>query len=82
MIIKKSKKVVKRKKFNRFIPREVKYIDYKNTDLLNRFINSQGRIIPAAASGLNASQQRALSRAIKRARQMALLPYIKERVRR
>lgn len=78
---KKSQKPIKRRKFNRFIPRDVKYIDYKDVDLLQKFVNKQGQIIPAATSGLSARQQRVVARAIKRARQMALIPYKNERVR-
>lgn len=77
-----KKKPLKRKKGNRFLPRDVKYVDYKDTDLLEKFINNQGKIVPAAVSGLSAGQQRAVATAIKRARTMALLPYAKERVRR
>lgn len=77
-----KKKPLKRKRGNRFVPKDVFYIDYKDTELLEKFINTQGRIVPAAVSGLSAKQQRAMSNAIKRARTMALIPYIKERVRR
>lgn len=79
---KKSKKILKKKKRNPFLPKDVKYVDYKNTELLEKFINSHGKILAAAVTGLTANQQRAVSKAIKRARQMALLPYIKERTRR
>lgn len=78
----KKKPIKKRRKFNKFLHRSIKYVDYKNTDLLEKFINNHGKIIPASVSGLSAHQQRSVSRAIKRARQMALLPYSKERVRR
>lgn len=79
---KKKKKILKRRKYNKFIPKDVKYVDYKDTELLKRFINNQGSIIPSAVSGLSARQQRAVSKAIKRARVMALLPYANERIRR
>ena len=78
----KKKKVLKRKKRNPFLPKDVKYVDYKNTELLEKFINSHGKILAARVTGLTANQQRAMSKAIKRSRQMALLPYSKERVRR
>lgn len=78
---KKDKKLFKKKKFNRFLPKDVKYLDYKNVDLLSKFINKKGQIISAAASGVTARQQRVIARAIKRARQMALLPYSFERIR-
>ena len=78
---KKKKKILKRKKRNPFIPKSVKYVDYKNVELLEKFINSHGKILAARVTGLTANQQRAISKGIKRARQMALLPYSRERVR-
>lgn len=53
----------------------VKVIDYKDTPLLKGFINERGKILPARFSGLCALHQRKLSAAIKRAREIALLPY-------
>ena len=50
-------------------------LDYKNPQLLKNFISDRGKIVPARISGLNARQQRALTRAVKRARMLALLPY-------
>ncbi len=78
----KKKKVIKRKKNNPFLPKEVRYVDYKNIELLEKFINSHGKILAARVTGLSAAQQRNMARAIKRARTMALLPFTKERVRR
>lgn len=54
------------------------YIDYKDTKLLGQFLTEQGKIIPRRLSRCSAKQQRQLTRAIKRARQMALLPYVAE----
>ncbi len=51
-------------------------IDYKDTETLKRFINPHGKILPRRRTGLSLSNQRALAQAIKRARFMALLPYI------
>ena len=79
---KKTKKRIKRKTRNPFIPKDVKYVDYKNVELLGKFVHSHGKILAAAVTGLTANQQRAVSKAIKRARQMALMPYSNERVRR
>ncbi|MEO0142762.1 MAG: 30S ribosomal protein S18 [candidate division WOR-3 bacterium] len=50
-------------------------IDYKDTALLKGFINERGKILPARFSGLCALHQRRLAAAIKRAREIALLPY-------
>ena len=52
-----------------------KFINYKNIDLLKRYITETGRIVPGRVSGVTSSQQRKITRAIKVARYMALLPY-------
>ena len=51
-------------------------IDYKDTETLKKFLNPYGKIMPRRRTGLSAANQRSLSEAIKRARFMALLPYI------
>ncbi|ABW29783.1 MULTISPECIES: 30S ribosomal protein S18 [Acaryochloris] len=51
-------------------------IDYKDVDLLRRFITERGKILPRRITGLTARQQRDLTRAIKQARVLALLPFI------
>lgn len=74
----KSHKVKKKKigpNTDYFLSEGIDYIDYKNTDVLRRFINNQGRIVGRLYSRLTAKTQRKVTRAIKRARQMALLPY-------
>ena len=53
----------------------VAQLDYKNPELLKRFITDRGRIVPRRISGVSAKYQRALCREIKRARAIALLPY-------
>jgi small subunit ribosomal protein S18 len=50
-------------------------IDYKNVDILKRFITDRGKIIPSRITGTCAKHQRMLKKEIKRARNMALLPY-------
>ena len=50
-------------------------LDYKNPQLLKNFLTDRGKIVPARISGLSARQQRQLTKAIKRARMLALLPY-------
>ncbi len=55
-----------------------KVIDYKNVGLLKRFIDERGKIRKARAMGTCRTHQRKLSKAIKRAREMALLPYTLE----
>lgn len=51
-------------------------IDYKDVDLLKRFISPRGKILPRRITGVSAKYQRKLTRAIKRSRQVALLPYV------
>lgn len=55
----------------------IRVIDYKDERMLSRFITERGKILPSRLSGMCARHQRQLSRAIKRARQLALLPYVK-----
>ncbi|MCZ7601698.1 MAG: 30S ribosomal protein S18 [Melioribacteraceae bacterium] len=57
------------------------YIDYKDSKQLQKFITDQGKIIPRRITGLSAKQHRELVRAIKRARQVAILPYVSEAVK-
>ena len=52
-----------------------KFINYKNIELLKRYITETGKIVPGRVSGVTSSQQRKITRAIKVARYMALLPY-------
>ncbi|MBL7986761.1 MAG: 30S ribosomal protein S18 [Chlorobi bacterium] len=61
--------------------RGIEYIDYTNTKLLLRFTNDQGKILPKRITGLTATQQRALTRAVKYARHLALLPFVTDDAR-
>lgn len=51
-------------------------IDYKDVKLLQRFISERGKIVPSRITAVSAKKQRALSKAIKRARYLALIPYV------
>jgi len=53
----------------------ITYIDYKDTDLLRKFISDRGKIRSRRVTRISAQQQRQMARAIKNAREMALLPY-------
>lgn len=66
----------KKKKQCFFCSQNVSGIDYKDTDLLKRFISSQAKIIDPMHTGTCAKHQRRLARAIKRARHMGFLPYV------
>ncbi len=61
--------------------KQQRYIDYKDTDYLKRFINEQGKMLPRRVTDIPAKKQRAITRAIKRARHLALLPYVADSVR-
>ncbi len=65
----------RRRKFCRFTAAKVKQIDYKDLATLRSFITASGKIVPSRITGTKARYQRQLSRAIKLARYMALLPY-------
>ena len=75
------KKEIKTKKICRFTQNDIKYIDYKDVKLLQKFITEQGKIIPKRITGTSSKYQRELASAIKRARHMALLPYVSDTVR-
>ncbi|NJK39137.1 MAG: 30S ribosomal protein S18 [Oscillatoriales cyanobacterium RM2_1_1] len=51
-------------------------IDYKNVDLLRRFVTERGKILPRRITGLTCQQQRDLTRAIKQARLLAMIPFV------
>lgn len=64
-----------RPKPNPLVTAGIEYIDYKDTDLLRKFVSDRGKIRSRRVSRLTVRQQRAMARAIKNAREMALLPY-------
>ena len=63
-------------KYCRFKKMRIKYIDYKDPDFLMRFVNEQGKILPRRLTGTSLKYQRKVSVAIKRARHLALMPYV------
>ena len=66
------------RRFQRRRPRQLvpDYVDWKDVDYLRRFIPERGKIMPRRISGVTAKDQRRLAKAIKRARTMALLPFV------
>lgn len=66
----------KRRKVCYFTANGITHIDYKDVDLLKKFISERGKILPRRVTGTHAKWQRKLTVAIKRARQMALLPFV------
>lgn len=68
----------RRRKVDFFAVNHIDYIDYKDVDLLKRFISDRGKILPRRVTGTYAKNQRKLTKAIKRARVMGLLPFVAE----
>ncbi|EKK20990.1 SSU ribosomal protein S18p [Fructilactobacillus florum 8D] len=68
----------RRRKVDFIAANHIEYIDYKDVDLLRRFISERGKILPRRVSGTSAKNQRKLTIAIKRARIMGLLPFVVE----
>ena len=72
-----STRVEKRqKKYCRFKKLGIRYIDYKDAEFLKKFLNDQGKMLPRRITGNSLKFQRKVSIAIKKARQMSLLPYV------
>ena len=67
---------IKKEKYCRFKKSGIKFIDYKDPDFLLKFINEQGKILPRRLTGTSLKYQRKVSVAIKRARHLAILPYV------
>lgn len=68
----------RRKKTCYFTDNHIEKIDWKDVDLLRRYVSDRGKILPRRITGTKAIYQRELAVAIKRARHMALLPFVKE----
>jgi small subunit ribosomal protein S18 len=68
--------MIKKRRICRFCEENAIYVDYKDEKVLQRFITEQGKIIPRRTSGTCATHQRILNTAIKRARHLALLPFV------
>jgi len=66
----------RRRKVSYLTLNKIETVDYKEVNILRRFINDRGKILPSRQTGNTASQQRMISRAIHRAREMALLPFV------
>ena len=63
-------------KYCRFKKSGIKYIDYKDPEFLKKFLNEQGKILPRRITGTSLKYQRRVAQAVKRARQLSLLPYV------
>ena len=67
---------IKKKKYCRFRKNRIKFIDYKDPEFLKKFLNEQGKILPRRLTGTSLKFQRKIAKAVKRARHLALLPYV------
>ena len=67
---------VKRKKYCRFKKAGIKYVDYKDAEFLKKLLNEKGKILPRRLTGTSLKFQRKVAQAVKRARHLALLPYV------
>ncbi|MDG1429494.1 MAG: 30S ribosomal protein S18 [Crocinitomicaceae bacterium] len=67
---------ITKSKYCRFQKSGIKYVDYKDPDFLLKLINEQGKILPRRLTGTSAKYQRRVNKAIKRARHIAILPYV------
>lgn len=66
----------RKNKYCRFKKNGIKYIDYKDPNFLLKFVNEQGKILPRRLTGTSQKFQGKVSQAVKRARHLALLPYV------
>jgi len=73
--------MLRKKRICRFCEEKIEFVDYKNEKRLTRFTTEQGKVIPRRTSGACAKHQRQLITAIKRARELALIPFVAEMTR-
>ena len=66
----------KRRKVCQFCEQKATFVDYKNTETLKHYLSERGKILPRRTTGACAMHQRQVTEAVKRARQVALLPYV------
>jgi small subunit ribosomal protein S18 len=67
---------LKKKKYCRFKKSKIRYIDYKDPNFLKKFLNEQGRLLPRRVTGTSLKYQRKVACAVKRARHIAVLPFV------
>ncbi|KAB2859025.1 MAG: 30S ribosomal protein S18 [Flavobacteriales bacterium] len=67
---------LQKEKYCRFKKNKIKYIDYKDEKFLLAFVNEQGKLLPRRITGTSLKYQRKVGQAIKRARHLALMPYV------
>ena len=67
---------VKKKKYCRFKKAGIKYVDYKDAEFLKKFLNEQGKLLPSRLTGTSQKYQKKVATAVKRARHLAMLPFV------
>ena len=67
---------VKKKKYCRFKKAGIKYVDYKDAEFLKKFLNEQGKLLPRRLTGTSQKYQKKVATAGKRARHLAMLPFV------
>ena len=67
---------VKKKKYCRFKKAGIKYVDYKDAETLKKFLNEQGKLLPRRLTGTSQKYQKKVATAVKRARHLAMLPFV------
>ena len=67
---------VKKKKYCRFKKVGIKYVDYKDAEFLKKFLNEQGKLLPRRLTGTSQKYQKKVATAVKRARHLAMLPFV------
>jgi len=72
---------IRKKKYCRFKKNGIKYIDYKDAEFLKKFVNEQGRIFPRRLTGTSLKFQKKVAQAVKRARHLALLPFVADNLK-
>ena len=72
---------VQKSKYCRFKKSGIKFIDYKDPEFLMKFVNEQGKLLPRRLTGTSAKYQKKVSQAVKRARHLAILPYLADQLK-
>lgn len=72
---------IKDSKYCRFEKSGIKFVDYKDPDFLLKLLNEQGKLLPMRITGTSAKYQKKVNKAVKRARHLAILPYVADQLR-
>jgi small subunit ribosomal protein S18 len=81
MVFNTTPEAPQKKKYCRFKKNGIQYIDYKDANFLLKFINEQGKILPRRITGTSLKYQRKISQAVKKARHLAILPYVADQLK-